>query len=107
SVPVYRSDLVNCHQALGSLLGNQVRREEAAEEHRQALALGRQLVGDFPTNPTYALDFGGCCCNYGNLLSAGGKHADSLEWYRQAIETLGPLAQKQPQLATARRFLRN
>jgi tetratricopeptide (TPR) repeat protein len=106
-VPEYRRDLVVSHNDLGLLVAGQGKRAEAEAEYRAALALQERLAADFPAVPDYAVDLGGRYCNFGNLVHDRGEPAAALDWYAKAVATLELVHRAEPQLVTARQFLRN
>src|SRR5262249_8858844 len=55
----------------------------------------------------YAIELGGSYCNLGDLVQENGRPTESLDWYGKAVATLGAVLEKEPRLATARRFLSN
>jgi serine/threonine protein kinase/tetratricopeptide (TPR) repeat protein len=106
TVPRYRGVLARRHNSLGLVL-LKLRKPEAAEtEFRAALAVQKQLVADFPDVPVYAVDLAGTSCNFGNMVRARNAE-EALNWYRQAVQLLTPLAERQPPPANARPYLRN
>ena len=82
-------------------------KEQAQAEYRRALDLQGQLATDFPRVRDYQVGLGAGYCNLGHLVREGGRPADSLVWFDQAIRALGPLVAREPRLVTPRQFLRN
>lgn len=107
AVVEYRVDRANVHNCVALLLAEQSKWSEAEKEHRQALALREQLVAEFPRTRAYSVDAAGSCCNLGHLMKDSGRPEDALDWYQKAILVLRPLVDRDPQLETGRRFLRN
>jgi serine/threonine protein kinase len=118
AVPSYRYKLGKCHYTLGGLLPQWGKKAKAKFEYDQALAkakfeydqalpLFKQLADDPANVPEYQCELGGLYCDLGNLVRTMGVAADGLPWYEEAIRTLAPLVKREPDLANARRFLRN
>src|SRR5262249_35696092 len=91
----------------GLLLARLGKRAEAEAEHRQALALARQLAADFPGVLDYQIELSCSHHHLGCLVRDNGRPADALPWFDQAVGGLAPVLERQPRLASARRFLRN
>jgi tetratricopeptide (TPR) repeat protein len=106
-LPAYRQELAGTHNNLGYLLAEQKQTEKAREHYRKALALRQKLAEEFPTHPEYQRDLGCSYLNYGNLVREGGKPADSLPWYDNAVRALTKVHQRDPRGAVVRLFLRN
>ena len=61
----------------------------------------------FPEEVAHAVGLGGSYCNFGHLVRKGGAPAEALDWYARATRILQAVLDRDPRLATARRFLRN
>lgn len=107
AVPEYRNELAHSHTSLGILLMNLANYPEAEQYHHKALALNERLAANFPAVSQYQIDLGGNYCNLGLLIRDSGKVNQSLEWFAKAIHTLNVVYKQAPQLALAKRFLRN
>jgi tetratricopeptide (TPR) repeat protein len=107
ALPAYRSGLANSHTNLGHLLQTLGKRDQAEIEYRAALDIDKKLMAGFPGVPEHGIGAGGTMCNLGNLALDAGRLSKSLAWCDQAIATLSPIHQQEPNLADARRFLRN
>jgi tetratricopeptide (TPR) repeat protein len=70
------------------------------------MAIQEKLAAEFPAVPAYCVALGGSYCNFGRLVSAGGKPYDSLEWFAKAMGALRPIHEQEPHEVTARQFLR-
>ena len=103
----FRSMLAGSHNNLGLLFDDTDRPKEAEAEQREAVRIREKLVGDFPGVPDYRIELGGSYGNVGRVLRKHGHPADSLEWFGKGIDTLTPEVERQPQLVSARLFLRN
>jgi serine/threonine protein kinase/tetratricopeptide (TPR) repeat protein len=103
----HRHGAAHSRNLLGSALRVQGKRQEAEREYRAAIAVQQKLLSDFPAVPDYAIALGGSLCNLGHLVRQDGRRNDALVLYDRAIATLSKLVQKDPALATPRRFLRN
>src|SRR5262249_12837187 len=100
-------ELARCLNNLGGLLQRLGRRDAAEAEYRQAIALLKQLAGEFPEVPDHAVMLGRSYGNLGNVFTDSGKPAEALEWYQLAIQTLAPVVGREPRLAGPRQVLRN
>jgi serine/threonine-protein kinase len=107
AVPEYRQELARSYGNLGNRLMHLGKWPDAEAAHRQALALQNKLATDFPAVPAYAVELAGSYCNLGSLVRERGEAAASLDWYGKGLATLQPVLAKEPQLVTARLFLRN
>ena len=105
--PDFRQSLAYIHHNLGNLL-RQNRKHAAAEiEHRQAVAIGKQLVEDNLLMPQSGITLGSFYNSLALGIMDGGRPQDSLDWSRQAIETLTPIVRRDPQLVQATQYLRH
>ena len=92
---------------LGVVLSDLGRNPDAETAYREALALDRRLVEDFPSIPDHAVALAATNCNLGNLFQSTGRVAEAIDWYDKAIDGLEPIVTKEPRLVKARMFLRN
>ncbi len=107
TVPEYRSELANSHNGLAILLAQQGKWTDAEAERRAALAIQERLTVDFPGESRYAVMLAGTYLGLGNLLSDTGDTTAAYEWHTKALKRLAPIVASNPQLVTARQFLRN
>jgi tetratricopeptide (TPR) repeat protein len=88
AVAEYGSRQADTLACLGDLLARAGRQTEAEEQHQAAVRL-REELANRPTALTGdRVELGKSCCEYGQVLSAGGKPADSLRWFDRAVQTL-------------------
>jgi tetratricopeptide (TPR) repeat protein len=79
---------------------------DAEDACRSAIELNLRLVDNFPDAPAFAVSLGGSYCSLGQLLNTQGKLEESLTWYAKGISVLSEVVKREPELATAREFLR-
>ena len=80
---------------------------EADEQYRKAITIQEKLAAEFHDVPTYRVELGGSCCNFGSVVREGGKPAESLEWFDKAIGMLRPIHEQEPRDVKAKQFLLN
>jgi tetratricopeptide (TPR) repeat protein len=81
-----------CHNRLGNLLRDLGKRTEAEPEYRQALALSKQLVVDFPTVPAYRNVLAFSHSTLGTLLTDLRQRTEAEAEVRQALAIVKQLA---------------
>ncbi|HZN37361.1 MAG TPA: serine/threonine-protein kinase [Planctomycetota bacterium] len=107
-VPSHAQDLASTHNGLGNLLLDAGKLAAGEAELLAAVRMREQLAGSHPRVVEYTVELGGSYCNLGNgFLVHRQQPAESLAWYGKAIEGLTAVLATQPDLATARAFLRN
>ncbi|HEU4420056.1 MAG TPA: tetratricopeptide repeat protein, partial [Planctomycetota bacterium] len=107
-VPAHAQDLASTHNGLGNLLLDAGKLDAGEAELLEAVRMREQLARAHPQIVQYAVELGGSCCNLGNgVLVNRQQPAGSLAWYGKAIDSLTTVLTAQPDLATARAFLRN
>jgi eukaryotic-like serine/threonine-protein kinase len=104
--PEYRIDLALGHNNLGTALID-VDKSAARKEFRQAITIQERLLSEYPSIPLYRLALGGSYCNYGRLEREDGNAEPSLDWFDKAVDTLTPLAGREPRLPGAIKYLFN
>ncbi len=107
TVVEYRRLLATSRNSLGGVLYEWGKHAEAKPEYRQSLDIMEKLAIDFPNDSRFEVEFGGCYCNFGNLVRDSGQPEAALGWFQKAIARLEPVLAKESRLVQARQFLRN
>ena len=107
-VPSHAQDLASSHNGLGNLLLDAGKLDAGEAELLAAVRMREELAKAHPQVVPYAVELGGSYCNFGNaVLVQRQQPAESLAWYGKAVDRLTAVLAAQPDLATARAFLRN
>jgi tetratricopeptide (TPR) repeat protein len=74
---------------------------------RQADEQFQKMLDKHPGHQDFRLSFGGHCCNFANFLQGSQEFDAAIDKYNQAIEILGPLAQRDDRRHDACVFMSN
>src|SRR5262245_28987517 len=104
----HAQDLASTYNGLGNLLLDTGKLDAGEAELLAAGRMREELVKAHPQVLQYPVELGGSYCNLGNaVLVQRMQPAESLAWYDKAVDRLTAVLAAQPDLATARAFLRN
>jgi tetratricopeptide (TPR) repeat protein len=104
----HAQDLATSHNGLGNLLLDTGKLEAGEAELLAAARKREQLAEAHPQVVQYGVELGGTYCNLGNAALVNRQQpAESLAWYGKAVDKLTTALSAEPNLATARAFLRN
>jgi tetratricopeptide (TPR) repeat protein len=107
-VPSHAQDLASSHNGFGNLLLDAGKLDAAEAELLAAVRMREELANAYPQVLPYPVELGGSYCNLGNAVLVNRQQpAQSLAWYDKAVDRLTAVLAAQPDLATARAFLRN
>jgi tetratricopeptide (TPR) repeat protein len=108
-VPRHQIDLASGYNNLGAILSGQRRLAEAKKVYELAIALQEKVVRRDASEVAveYRINLAGTSSNLANVVRNQGKPRDALPWYNKAIALLTTAHAQNPQLPSARRFLRN
>jgi serine/threonine-protein kinase len=107
TLPAERGSLAGSLNDLGLMLEDMGKLDAARNAYQHAMTIQEKLAADFPTITAYAVDLAGSQGNYGQLLLKGKQPKEALPWFAKSMATLRPVLARQPNQATARRYLRN
>jgi len=92
-----RYELTLAHTRRATMLMNMGRHAEAQQAAEQCLAQAEELVRVQPGNTSYQSFLGQSYSKLANVLTAAGKHEQSMLQYRKTVTAMWPLVSKIPQ----------
>jgi serine/threonine-protein kinase len=99
NAPLYRKNLAESLNSLGTLLQATGRPEEATKAYQDALAMKKQLAAEFPDVPEYRENLALSHLNLGVLLEATRRLQDAGQEYQDALALFQRLARESPDVS--------
>ena len=103
--PEVRLATMRAQRRLGNLLVQLGRFEEAAQAHREAMRLTRELRADLPENETLGIELAGTLTDLGKQLGMSGQIEQAEPVIQEALATLEQILERNPDDLYARSML--